>query len=67
MKASEFKAVIKQLVVEEVQREVSKQLPKLLFEMLGQKPNISPPQSLVREDIASDPDAAPVPKGLIIQ
>jgi len=67
MKASEFKAVIKQLVIEEVehevQRQVSKQLPKVLFEMLGQKSSVTTvQQTLVREDIASDPDAAPVPR-----
>jgi hypothetical protein len=37
MKANEFKEVIRQLVIEEVKKEVSKQLPKLLFEMLGQQ------------------------------
>lgn len=66
MKASEFKAVIRQLVLEEVEREVqrqvSKQLPKLLFEMLGQRPSAPVQQTLVREDVASDPDAAPVPR-----
>jgi hypothetical protein len=65
MKASEFKAVIKQLVIEEVEREVqrqvSKQLPKLLFEMLRQKPqNIN--QILVKEDVASDPEDTPITK-----
>lgn len=66
MKASQFKAVIRQLVLEEVEREVqrqvSKQLPKLLFEMLGQKSVATVPQTLVRENIASDPDATPLPK-----
>lgn len=66
MKASEFKAVIRQLVLEEVEREVqrqvSKQLPKLLFEMLGQRPSAPVQQTLVREDVASDPDDAPVPR-----
>jgi hypothetical protein len=66
MKASEFKAVIRQLVLEEVEREVqrqvSKQLPKLLFEMLGQRPSAPVQQTLVREDVASDPDAVPVPR-----
>jgi hypothetical protein len=66
MKASEFKAVIRQLVIEEVEREVhrqvSKQLPKLLFEMLGQRPNTSVSQTLVKEDVASDPDAVPTPR-----
>jgi hypothetical protein len=37
MKASDLKAVIKQIVAEEVKREVQNQLPKLLFEMLGTK------------------------------
>lgn len=66
MKASEFKAVIKQLVIEEVEREVqrqvSKQLPKLLFEMLGHRPVAPVPQTVVRENVSSDPDAAPVPR-----
>jgi len=66
MKASEFKSIIKQLVIEEVEREVhrqvSKQLPKLLFEMLGQKPSV--PQTLVKEDLVSDPDSTPVSKNV---
>ena len=44
MKANEFKEVIRRLVIEEVQREVTRQLPKLLFEMLGQQP-----KTVVRE------------------
>lgn len=63
MKANEFKAIIRRLIIEEIEREVerqvSKQLPKLLFEMLGQKPS---QQTMVREDIASDPDAMPIPR-----
>jgi hypothetical protein len=66
MKASEFKAVIRALVIEEVQREVArevaKQLPKMLFEMLGQKATVPTQQTVVREDIASDPDALPIPR-----
>ena len=68
MKASEFKAVIRRLVIEEVeqevQRQVAKQLPKMLFEMLGQKPQVQPKtvqQTVVREDISSDPDFVPTP------
>lgn len=69
MKANEFKAIIKQLVIEEVEREVqrqvAKQLPKMLFEMLGQKPPIQSKtvqQTVVREDISSDPDSVPTPR-----
>jgi hypothetical protein len=69
MKANEFKAVIRRLVIEEVeqevQRQVAKQLPKMLFEMLGQKPQVQSKtlqQTVVREDISSDPDAAPKPR-----
>lgn len=42
MKTSEFKSIIKELVISEVKKEVvkevSKQLPKLLFEMIGSQP-----------------------------
>ncbi len=58
MKANEFKAVIRQVVIEEVKREVSNQLPKLLFEMLGQKPNTITSQPLVRENV----DETSIPK-----
>lgn len=71
MKASEFKAVIRQLVIEEVEREVqrqvAKQLPKMLFEMLGQRPPVvtSAQQTIVKEDLASDPDALPTPRKVV--
>lgn len=71
MKASEFKAVIRQLVIEEVEREVqrqvAKQLPKMLFEMLGQRLPVATPtqQTIVKEDLASDPDTLPTPRKVI--
>lgn len=73
MKTNEFKEIIRQLVKEELRqelprevareviREVQQQLPKLLFEMLGQKP-VSKSQLFVNEDIASDPDASLQPR-----
>lgn len=47
MNAKQFRQVIEIIVKEEVQKEVSRQLPKLLFEMLGQQP-----KPVVREQAA---------------
>lgn len=71
MKTNEFKNVLRQLVVEEIQKErklmlemvkkeVSNQLPKLLFEMVRQSSKtVNKP--IVNEDIATDPGASTSP------
>lgn len=67
MKANQFKEVIRKIVAEEVKKEVSQQLPKLLFEMLGQTPKTvvretrQPQQvrQMVTND-GSDPDSDPI-------
>jgi hypothetical protein len=67
MKAEQFKEVIRKIVAEEVKREVSQQLPKLLFEMVGQKPSAvvreSKQPQQVRQMVpndGSDPDSEPI-------
>lgn len=50
MNAKQFRQVIEMIVKEEVRKEVSNQLPKLLFEMLGQQPKV-----VVREQVETPP------------
>ena len=61
MKANEFKAIIRALVIEEVQtavaKEVAKQLPKLLFEMVGQQPRSVVAES--RQPVLAKPQSVP--------
>jgi len=57
MNAKQFRQVIEILVQEEVKKEVSKQLPKLLFEMLGQQP-----KTVVREQKNSQGLSRPLQK-----
>jgi hypothetical protein len=74
MNAEQFKQVIRKLVIEEVRREVASQLPKLLFEMIGQQPKVvvREQKQLVKQSVklptvkqfvpndGSDPDSEPI-------
>jgi hypothetical protein len=70
MNANQFKEVIRKLVIEEVRKEVSSQLPKLLFEMIGQQPRtvVREQKQVVRQPVVrqpipndgSDPDSEPI-------
>lgn len=70
MKAHEFKELIRKLVIEEVKREVSQQLPRLLFEMLSQngktvvrENKLPAKQQVVRQrDPADDPEPGLIPR-----
>lgn len=50
MNAKQFRQVIETIVKEEVRKEVANQLPKLLYEMIGQQP-----KTVVREQVQPTP------------
>jgi hypothetical protein len=71
MNANQFKEVIRKIVAEEVKKEVASQLPKLLFEMVGQKTKTAVREVVVPKQIpvykgqpipndGSDPDSEPI-------
>lgn len=80
MKANQFKEVIRKIISEEVKKEVSNQLPKLLFEMLGHKPKSVVHEQSIPKNLShslqkiqtvknkeDDPEELPTPQPKVIK